>query len=126
MASATPDIFGDFARIIDQVLDAVGDPKLIVQALRNLAEGKPAFLNTGARMEPLSGLGSTPQADTTNRYQETMRKLLQWGIRNFPLNPVDSVGVRSLWFTMSVSSTAGADIINGAFNCRSCAGVEMP
>jgi hypothetical protein len=76
-------IFEEFSLKVNQVLQCP-DRRVVLQALRDLAEGKEAILPNDAVLEPLSGLRQNLSKDD-GVYKQTMAKLLTWGLRSFPI-----------------------------------------
>jgi hypothetical protein len=96
-----PDIFEEFHSTVNEVLHSCTDHGVILNALKDLAEGKRAALSDGIRLQPLRGLGSQPRATTPEKkYEKTMSVLLSWGIRTFPVQP--SQLVDGLWVLMTI------------------------
>ncbi|KAJ9313595.1 hypothetical protein DTO271D3_6099 [Paecilomyces variotii] len=95
-----PRLFREFAEKV-QAICATTDPQDILNALRELAEGRAAKLQDGTQVEALSGLGN--QAGDQNpheSYTQTMAALLRWGVNTFPNHPLHEEP--NLWETMAL------------------------
>jgi hypothetical protein len=95
-----PSIFDEFSLKVNDVLQCP-DHKVILNALRDLAEGKRATLLGGTVVQPLSGIGQQARGnESEGNYRETMSALLSWGIRSFPVQP--SLSSNHLWTSMAI------------------------
>jgi hypothetical protein len=98
---APADIFEEFHSTVNEVLRLCTDHEVILNALKDLAEGKRAALSDGITIQPLRGLGSQSRATTPEKkFEKTMSVLLSWGIRTFPVQP--SQLVDDLWVSMTI------------------------
>ena len=97
--SQSSDVFVEFSAKIQRVLECP-DRSVVLQALRDLAEGRAASI-LGIVVDPLSGLGQQTSGNVSNSdYQEAMTKLLTWGMRSFLTQP--SLNAKHLWTSMSI------------------------
>lgn len=96
-----PERFRDFAQKIQQIVSDPSNSQAVLNSLRDLSEGKPAYLQNGTKVEPL--LFDSHQNDDDSLlglYFTTMTMLLEWGIRAFP--DYASMSSPSLWDSMAM------------------------
>lgn len=91
MEATAPDHFSEFASKVDQILKSSASRDDILEALRSLAEGKPAVL---------SGLGEQVSTSALSTYVSTMTRILAWGMDAFRFRTTYE-GVH-LWITMGM------------------------
>jgi hypothetical protein len=93
------DNFVDFSAKIRLVLECP-DRDIVLNALRDLAEGRAASIS-GTVVHSLLGLGQQTSANVSNsNYQEAMATLLTWGMSNFRIGP--SLNAQHLWTSMTI------------------------
>ncbi|CRG85502.1 hypothetical protein PISL3812_02556 [Talaromyces islandicus] len=96
-----PTIFREFSEKVQAIL-ASPDPQTILDALRALAEGRPAKLRDGTEIGALQGLGDGVQRqDPTGSYTQAITALLLWALKKFP-NQSRWTDEPDLWETMAL------------------------
>lgn len=91
------DPFQDFRTKVHQILQCP-DRIAVVSALKNLAEGEHAVISE-VTINRLTGLGE--QRDRPNiHYRQAMTGILEWGLKEFPVDPEEN-GIE-LWLAMGM------------------------
>jgi hypothetical protein len=87
------DPFQDFRTKVHQILQCP-DRIAVISALRNLAEGQHAVISEAG----LGGQQSDAQDRPNIHYRQAMTDILEWGLKEFPVDPEES-GIE-LWLVM--------------------------
>jgi hypothetical protein len=95
------DPFQDFRTKVHQILQCP-DRIAVVSALKNLAEGEHAVISE-VTINRLTGLGeqqSNAQDRPNIHYRQAMTGILEWGLKEFPVDPEEN-GIE-LWLAMGM------------------------